>query len=52
MTSFEKVLYTAKTHATSGRDDASHTSDGRLDIKLSTPGSPGAGAKPEQLFPN
>ena len=50
MTSFEKVLYTAKTHTTGGRDFAFHTSDGRLDIKLSTPGSPGAGANPEQLF--
>ena len=50
MTPFEKVLYTAKTHTTGGRDGASHTSDARLDIKLSTPGSPGAGTNPEQLF--
>jgi len=50
MTSFEKVLYTAKTHTTGGRDGASSTSDGRLDIKLSTPGTPGAGTNPEQLF--
>jgi lipoyl-dependent peroxiredoxin len=50
MTPFEKVLYTAKTHTTGGRDGASHTSDGRLDIELSTPGTPGAGANPEQLF--
>jgi lipoyl-dependent peroxiredoxin len=50
MTPFEKVLYTAKAHTTGGRDGASHTSDGRLDIKLSTPGTPGAGTNPEQLF--
>ena len=50
MTSFDKVLYTAKTHTTGGRDGVSHTSDGRLDIELSTPGSPGAGTNPEQLF--
>ena len=28
----------------------SRSSDGRLDIKLSTPGGPGAGTNPEQLF--
>ena len=51
MTSFEKVLYTAKAHTTGGRDGASRTSDGRrLDIKLSTPGASGAGTNPEQLF--
>src|SRR5215813_10979349 len=46
----EKVLYTAKTHTTGGRDGASRTSDGRLDIKLSSPGAPGNGTNPEQLF--
>jgi Ohr subfamily peroxiredoxin len=46
----EKVLYTAKTHTTGGRDGASRSSDGRLDIKLSSPGSTGAGTNPEQLF--
>jgi osmotically inducible protein OsmC len=50
MTPFEKVLYTAKTHTTGGRDGASSASDGRLDIKLSTPGRPGPGTNPEQLF--
>jgi Ohr subfamily peroxiredoxin len=50
VTKIEKVLYTANTHTTGGRDGASHASDGRLDIKLSTPGSPGAGTNPEQLF--
>ena len=46
----EKVLYTAKAHTTGGRDGASRTDDGRLDVKLSTPGTPGGGTNPEQLF--
>ena len=46
----EKVLYTAKAHTTGGRDGASRTDDGRLDIKLSSPGTAGAGTNPEQLF--
>lgn len=50
MTQFEKVLYTAKTHTTGGRDGATHSSDGRLDIKLSPTGTPGLGTNPEQLF--
>jgi len=50
MTQLEKVLYTAKTHTTGGRDGASRTSDGRLDVKLSTPGTGGNGTNPEQLF--
>ncbi len=45
-----KVLYTAMAHTTGGRDGASRTSDGRLDVKLSSPGGPGAGTNPEQLF--
>lgn len=50
MTTIEKVLYTASTHTTGGRDGASKSSDGRLDIKLSSPGKPGNGTNPEQLF--
>jgi Ohr subfamily peroxiredoxin len=47
----KKVLYTAKVHTTGGRDGgSSHASDGRLDVKLSIPGSPGNGTNPEQLF--
>jgi osmotically inducible protein OsmC len=46
----EKVLYTAKTHTTGGREGQSRSSDGRLDIKLSSPGSTGKGTNPEQLF--
>jgi lipoyl-dependent peroxiredoxin len=46
-----KVIYTAKAHTTGGRDGgASRTSDGRLDVKLSLPGSTGTGTNPEQLF--
>src|SRR5215216_5892859 len=50
MTTIDKVLYTAKTHTTGGRDGASRTSDGRLDVKLSSPGASGGGTNPEQLF--
>src|SRR5262245_27672119 len=50
MSQFQKVLYTAKTHTTGGRDGASRTSDGRLDVKLSSPGTAGGGTNPEQLF--
>jgi osmotically inducible protein OsmC len=51
VTPIEKVVYTAKAHTTGGRDGgSSHTSDGRLEVKLSLPGTPGAGTNPEQLF--
>lgn len=45
-----KILYTGKTHTTGGRDGAARSSDGRLDVALSSPGSSGAGTNPEQLF--
>jgi organic hydroperoxide reductase OsmC/OhrA len=44
------VRSTAQTHTTGGCDGASRTSDGRLDVKLSTPGTAGGGTNPEQLF--
>ena len=50
MNAINKVLYTAKTHTTGGRDGASRTSDGRLEVKLSSPGTSGTGTNPEQLF--
>ncbi|WNG17208.1 organic hydroperoxide resistance protein [Cystobacter fuscus] len=50
MSPIENVLYTGKTHTTGGRDGTARSSDGRLDIKLSPPGSAGAGTNPEQLF--
>jgi len=49
-TAIDKVLYTGKTHTSGGRDGASRSSDGNLDIQLSSPGSHGAGTNPEQLF--
>ncbi|EJN00057.1 organic hydroperoxide resistance protein [Phyllobacterium sp. YR531] len=50
MSKIDRVLYTGKTVTTGGRDGASRSSDGRLDIKLSSPGTTGAGTNPEQLF--
>lgn len=51
MTQAAKLLYTAKTHTSGGRHDGtSRSSDGRLDVKLSPPGSAGIGTNPEQLF--
>jgi Ohr subfamily peroxiredoxin len=46
----EKVIYTAKTHTTGGREGEARSTDGRLDVKLSVPGSTGNGSNPEQLF--
>ena len=46
-----RVLYTAKTHTTGGRKSGvSRSSDGVLDVRLSTPGSARIGTNPEQLF--
>jgi osmotically inducible protein OsmC len=50
MTKPDKVLFTAKVHTTGGREGASRSSDGRLDIKLSSPGSAASGTNPEELF--
>ncbi|MGE0331709.1 MAG: organic hydroperoxide resistance protein [Ramlibacter sp.] len=50
MTKLDNVLYTAKAHTTGGRDGASRTDDGRLDVTLSSPGTSGTGTNPEQLF--
>jgi lipoyl-dependent peroxiredoxin len=50
MNELDKVLYTAKVHTTSRCDGASHSSDGRLDVMLSSPGGPGSGTNPEQMF--
>ena len=48
------VLYTIGATATGGRDGQAKTSDGALDVTLSTPkelgGAGGAGNNPEQLF--
>lgn len=46
-----KLLYTAKTRTTGGRENGiARSSDGRLDIRLATPGSARIGTNPEQLF--
>ena len=50
MNSIQNRLYTARTHTTGGREGSSRTDDGRLDVKLTTPGASGAGTNPEQLF--
>jgi osmotically inducible protein OsmC len=50
MTQLETLLFTAKVHTTGGRNGAAHSSDGRLDITLTVPGTPGSGTNPEQLF--
>ncbi|SOE50753.1 Organic hydroperoxide resistance protein [Orrella dioscoreae] len=52
--SIEKVLYRAEATATGGREGRAVSSDGALDVTLSTPrelgGAGGAGTNPEQLF--
>lgn len=52
--SIEKVLYVAHAKATGGRDGRAVSSDGVLDVKLTTPrelgGAGGAGTNPEQMF--
>lgn len=46
-----KLIYTAKTNTTGGRENGvARSLDGRLDVKFSLPGSPRIGANPEQLF--
>ncbi len=50
----EKVLYRATATATGGRDGSAASSDGALNVQLSTPkelgGAGGSGTNPEQLF--
>jgi osmotically inducible protein OsmC len=46
----DKVLYTAKSHVTGGREGEGRSSDDRISVKLSSPGGPGNGTNPEQLF--
>jgi len=50
MRQLEKVLYTAATHTSGGREGAARSTDGRLEVKLSRPGAAGGGTNPEQLF--
>jgi Ohr subfamily peroxiredoxin len=50
----DKVLYTAHATSTGGREGTSKSSDGALEVRLSTPkelgGAGGPGTNPEQLF--
>lgn len=51
ITKTTKVLYTAKTHTAGGREHGiAKSSDGHLDVQLSSPGTKGTGTNPEQLF--
>jgi len=54
MNKLDKVLYTAHATSTGGREGTSKTSDGSLNVKLTTPkelgGNGAAGVNPEQLF--
>jgi Ohr subfamily peroxiredoxin len=50
MSTAPRTLYTGKVHVAGGREGAARSADGRLDIKLSTPGGPGTGTNPEQLL--
>jgi Ohr subfamily peroxiredoxin len=45
-----KTIYTARVHTVGGREGAAKSSDGQLDIRLSTPGTNRPGTNPEQLF--
>jgi osmotically inducible protein OsmC len=48
MTEIEKVIYTAETHTSGGREGGvSRSSDGCLDVKFSRPGALGNGTNPE-----
>jgi lipoyl-dependent peroxiredoxin len=50
----EKVLYRATARASGGRDGRAVSSDGQLDVRLTTPkelgGAGGDGTNPEQMF--
>ena len=50
----EKILYRATAKATGGRDGSAVSTDGTLNVQLSTPkelgGAGGSGTNPEQLF--
>lgn len=53
--SIEKVLYRAQAQATGGRDGRAVSSDGALEVKLSTPrelgGAGGPGTNPSNCSP-
>ena len=49
-TGLETVLYTAKTQVVGGRTGTGKSSDGQLEVTLSSPGAGKPGTNPEQLF--
>lgn len=54
MHKLEQVVYTGEATATGGREGVAKSSDGALEVKLSTPkalgGAGGEGTNPEQMF--
>jgi Ohr subfamily peroxiredoxin len=50
MGSTSRVVHTARTRTTGGRDGISRSSDGYLDIRLAAPDSGRIGANPEHMF--
>ncbi len=53
MNTLEKIMYTAKTHTTGGRDGKAVSDDGLLNVNLALPkamGGTGTATNPEQLF--
>jgi Ohr subfamily peroxiredoxin len=50
MTDIDTLIYTGRTLTTGGREGTSRSDDGRLEVRLSTPGTSGAGTNPEQLL--
>jgi Ohr subfamily peroxiredoxin len=51
MTATSKVVHTARTRTTGGREHGvSRSADGCLDVRLASPGSDRIGTSPEQLF--
>lgn len=49
-TPIDTVLYTGRVHVTGGRDGAARSDDGKLEARLSPPGSAAPGTNPEQLL--
>lgn len=51
MSETSKVVHTARTRTTGGREHGiARSSDGRLDVRLATPGADRIGTNPEHLF--
>ena len=50
MKTLDKVLYTARTHTTGGRDGQSKSDDGRLSVEQSHFAGSGKGTNPDELL--